>query len=93
MKRSVLSGLFVTASLLASPSFAGNQEDLCQMNLQTIRDARPSIQAADLQANIDTTVQQAQAALAKNTEEGTKECIALTTRAIQSIQNSPKSEH
>ena len=92
MKRSVLLGLFVTASLLASPGFAGNQEDLCEVNLQTIRDARTTIQAADLQANIDATVQQAQAAQAKNTEEGTKECIALTTRAIQTIQNSTKGE-
>lgn len=92
MKRSVLLGLFVTASILASPSFAGNQEDLCQVNLQTIRDARTTIQSPDLQANMEATVQQAQAAQAKNTEEGTKECIALTTRAIQTIQNSTKGE-
>ena len=92
MKRSVLLGLFVTASILASPGFAGNQEDLCEVNLQTIRDARTSIQSPDLQANMEATVQQAQAAQAKNTEEGTKECIALTTRAIQTIQNSTKGE-
>ncbi|SDZ40372.1 hypothetical protein [Pseudomonas sp. NFIX28] len=92
MKRSVLLGLFVTASVLASPSFAGNQEDLCEANLQTIRDARTTIQSQDLKTNMEATMQQAQAAQAKNTEEGTKECIALTTRAIQTIQNSTKGE-
>ncbi len=35
MKRSVLLGLFVTASMLASPSFAA--EDLCAVNLKNHR--------------------------------------------------------
>ena len=38
MKRSVLLGLFVTASMLASPSFA--VEDLCAVNLKTIENAK-----------------------------------------------------
>ncbi|MGE7956278.1 hypothetical protein ACQKQA_06700 [Pseudomonas sp. NPDC089530] len=91
MKRAVVSGLFVIASVLTSPGFAGSQEDLCQMNLQTIDSSKASLQSADLRANIEATEQQARAAQAKNTEEGTKECIALTTRAIQAIQSGGQS--
>ena len=37
MKRSVLAGVFVTAAMLASPVFAaGNEADLCQINLEKI---------------------------------------------------------
>lgn len=91
MKRSVLFALFASASLLTSPSFAaGGTEDLCEVNLQTISNAKTTIMASDLQSNIDASVQQAKAAQAKNTQEGTEECIAITTRAIQTIQNSNK---
>ncbi|WP_017904105.1 hypothetical protein [Pseudomonas asplenii] len=90
MKRSVLPGLFVVTALLAAPAFADGEKDLCATNLQTISNAKTTILAADLQGEIANSVQQAQAAQAKNTAEGTKECISITQRAIQQIQNSQK---
>ncbi|MFW0753974.1 hypothetical protein ACN1C3_04355 [Pseudomonas sp. H11T01] len=90
MKRSVLAGLFITATVLASPAFAGGQEDLCQVNLQTLRNSQAAIQNPELKPQIEAAMQQAKTAQAKNTEAGTKECISLTTKAIQQIENSTK---
>ena len=92
MKRSALAGLFITAAMLASPVFAAAQEDLCQINLQKIRDAKVSTEAMSeqLSSEIDASVQQATAEKAKGTEEGTKNCISLTTQAIQKLQNNTK---
>ncbi|EPL04020.1 hypothetical protein [Pseudomonas sp. CF161] len=94
MKRSALAGLFITAAMLASPVFAAAQEDLCQINLQKIRDAKVSTEAMSeqLSNDIDASVQQATAEKAKGTEEGTKNCISLTTQAIQKIQNNTKGD-
>ncbi|MBK5538970.1 hypothetical protein JFV28_30005 [Pseudomonas sp. TH05] len=94
MKRSALAGLFITAAMLASPVFAAAQEDLCQINLQKIRDAKVSTEAMSeqLSNDIDASVQQATAEKAKGTEEGTKNCISLTTQAIQKLQNNTKGD-
>ncbi|WP_260959830.1 hypothetical protein [Pseudomonas citri] len=87
MKRSVLLGLFVTASMLASPSFAaGSSSDLCDTNLKTIESAKTQIQGSDIEARVEASVQQAKAYQAQNTEEGTKKCISETTQTIQEIQ-------
>ncbi|MBB3242862.1 hypothetical protein FHW68_004420 [Pseudomonas sp. Tn43] len=90
MKRSVLLGLFVTASMLASPSFAGNTEDLCQVNLQTIANAKAQILTPEMQSRVEASVQQAKAYQAMNTKEGTEKCIAETTQTIQEIQKANK---
>ncbi|AZC16238.1 MULTISPECIES: hypothetical protein [Pseudomonas] len=94
MKRSALAGLFITAAMLASPAFAAGQEDLCQINLQKIRDAKVSTEAmsSTLSSDIDSKVQQATAEQAKGTEQGTKNCISLTTQAIQMLQNNTKGD-
>jgi len=94
MKRSALAGLFITAAMLASPVFAAAQEDLCQINLQKIRDAKVSTEAMSeqLSNDIDASVQQATAEKAKGTEEGIKNCISLTTQTIQKIQNNTKGD-
>ncbi|VVN98597.1 hypothetical protein [Pseudomonas fluorescens] len=94
MKRSALAGLFITAAILASPVFAGSQDDLCNINLQKIRDAKVSTEqmSEGLKSDIDATVHQATAAKAKGTEEGAKECISLTTQAMQKIQNNSKGD-
>ncbi|MBK5517909.1 MULTISPECIES: hypothetical protein [unclassified Pseudomonas] len=86
MKRSVLLGLFVTASMMASTSFAAT-EDLCAVNLQTIANAKSQIQAPEIQTRVEASVQQAKAHQAMNTKEGTEKCIAETTQTIQDIQN------
>lgn len=92
MKRSALAGLFVAAALLAPSVFAA--DDLCAVNLQKIKDAQVSgeAQSADLKANIDKAVKEAKAAQAKGTEEGKKDCISLTTQALQDIQNNTKGD-
>jgi len=90
MKRSILPGLFVVTALLAEPAFADGEKDLCASNLQTISSAKTTIIAADLQGEIENSVQQARAAQAQNTQEGTRNCISITQRAIQQIQNSQK---
>ncbi|MBV6753312.1 MULTISPECIES: hypothetical protein [Pseudomonas] len=88
MNRSVLLGLFVTASVLAAPSFA-SPKDQCQVNLQTLSNARAQLGSSQ-QANLDTSVQQAKAAEAQKTEKGTDDCVAITDRALLEIQNSQK---
>nr|BFE91580.1 hypothetical protein GCM10020185_21160 [Pseudomonas brassicacearum subsp. brassicacearum] len=45
-----------------------------------------------MKSDIDATVQQATAAKAKGTEQGTKECISLTTQALQKLQNNTKGD-
>jgi pimeloyl-CoA synthetase len=92
MKRSVLAGLFITVTVLASPVFAGSQEDLCQINLQTLKNSQATLQNPELKTETEATMQEAKAAQARKTEAGTKDCIALTTKAIQQIENSTKGE-
>jgi len=89
MNRSVLLGLFVTASVLAAPSFA-SPKDQCEVNLQTLSNARAQLPSTSQQANLDNSVQQAKAAEAQKTEKGTDDCVAITNRAILDIQNSQK---
>ncbi|EJL03089.1 MULTISPECIES: hypothetical protein [Pseudomonas] len=92
MKRSVLLGLFVTASMLASSSFAaGGSSDLCDTNLKTIENAKTQIQGSpELQARVEASVQQAKAHQALNTKEGTEKCISETTQTIQEIRKVSK---
>ncbi|MFL6534272.1 MAG: hypothetical protein ACJ8G8_13180 [Pseudomonas sp.] len=91
MKRSVLLGLFVTASMLASPSFAaGDSDSLCDTNIKTIENAKTQVQGSDLEAKVEASVQQAKAHQAMKTEEGTKKCISETTQTIQEIQKVSK---
>lgn len=83
MKRSVLLGLFVTASMLASSSFA---TDLCDTNLKAIENAKSQYKGSDIEAKVEASVQQAKAHQALNTKEGTEKCISETTQTIQEIQ-------
>ncbi len=89
MNRSVLLGLFVTASILAGPSFA-SPKDQCQVNLETLSNARAQLPSTSQQQNLDNSVQQAKAAEAQKTEKGSEDCVAITDRAILEIRNSQK---
>ncbi|KNH26661.1 tmRNA [Pseudomonas syringae] len=89
MKRSVLLGLFVTASMLASSSFAAS-DDLCATNLQTIANAKSETWTPEIKTRVEASVQQAKAYQAQNTEEGTKKCISETTQTLQEIENVSK---
>ena len=85
MKRSVLLGLFVTASMMASTSFAA--EDLCAVNLKTIENAKSQI-PPEMTEQVKASVEKAKADHAIGTKEGTEDCIAETTQTIQAIQKS-----
>ncbi|MDB6051119.1 MAG: Uncharacterized protein JWR17_3865 [Pseudomonas sp.] len=79
MKRTALTGLFLTAALLASPVFAA--EDLCGANLQIIKDSLVSSSnlGEDEKMNLEETQKSAMAAHAAGDE---KKCIELTSKAI-----------
>jgi len=90
MKRSALAGLFVTAAMLASSVFAaGNDADLCQINLDKINNGK-ALLATDTSGKsgeIDTAVSQAKAAHAAGDD---KKCIEISSKALQDLQNSDK---
>ncbi|EJM25187.1 tmRNA [Pseudomonas sp. GM21] len=89
MKHSVLFGLFVTASLMASASFAA--EDLCAVNLKTIENNQAEFQSSeDMMGTIKEGVEKAKADQAKGTEQGTKDCIGETSELIQTMKNAKK---
>ncbi|WP_110951399.1 hypothetical protein [Pseudomonas bohemica] len=85
MKRTALTGLFLTAALLGSPVFAA--DDLCGANLQTLKDAQTSSASnlsADTKSETDTAQEQALAAQKAGDD---KKCIEITTKAIQNLKN------
>jgi hypothetical protein len=84
MKRTALTGLFLTAALLGSPVFAA--DDLCGANLQTLKDAHTSAStnlSADTKAELEKTM--ADATAAQKAGDDTK-CIELTTKEITSLK-------
>lgn len=87
MKRSVLFGLFVTASMMASASFAA--DDICAVNLQTIANAKAQI-PPEMSEQVEASVEQAKVDQAKGTKEGTDDCIAETNQTIQDLKNASK---
>lgn len=90
MKRSALAGLFVTAALLASPVFAaGNDKDLCQINLDKINNGKALLttDTSGKSGEIDTAVSQAKAAHAAGDD---KKCIEITAKAVQDLQDLDK---
>ncbi|MGV6396761.1 hypothetical protein ACTUVN_002199 [Pseudomonas caspiana] len=85
MKRTALTGLFLTAALLGSPVFAA--DDLCDANLQVLKDAHTSSatnMSADDKMEIEKTEKAAMAAKAAGNE---KECIEITTKQITAMKN------
>lgn len=85
MKRTALTGLFLTAALLGSPVFAA--DDLCGANLQAIKDAQVSTNtnlSADAKMELEKTQQDAMAAQAKGDD---KTCIEITTKQLTELKN------
>ena len=84
MKRTALTGLFLTAALLGSPVFAA--DDLCGANIQTIKDAQVSTNA-NLSSDSKDELKKTQAAAEKAKAAGDeKECIAVTTKVITDLK-------
>ncbi|BBP61582.1 hypothetical protein [Pseudomonas sp. St316] len=93
MKRSVLLGLFVTASMLASSSFAaGGSDNLCDTNITTIKNLKTQIQGTAIEGQVETSLNRAEALKAEGTEESTKTCITETTKTLQDIQKTDKGD-
>jgi hypothetical protein len=88
MKRSVLFGLFVTASLLASPSFAAVKDE-CAENLKTIENAQTQV-PQEMADQVEDSVKLAKAEHAKGTKEGTDACVAETNDTIKMIKDANK---
>ena len=90
MKRSVLLGLFVTASMMASTSFAASDtENLCDTNIKTIENARTQVKP-DMQTQIDTSLNKAKALLNKGDDTSIKQCITETQQTITELQKTNK---
>ncbi|MCU1720692.1 MULTISPECIES: hypothetical protein [Pseudomonas] len=87
MKRTVITGLFMSAALLASPVFAA--DDLCAANLQKIDDqaATLSTTSENLAKSVKEQTDDARAAQAAGND---KDCIALTTKALKDLEDSTK---
>ena len=85
MKRSVLFGLFVTASMMASTSFADSKpSSLCDANLQTIDNSKAQYQTSpELDGRVSASVNKARALKA---EGKTDECLAVTQQILLEIQ-------
>jgi len=84
MKRTALTGLFLTAALLGSPVFAA--DDLCGANLQTLKDAHTSTStnlSADSKQELEKTLTDATAAQKAGDE---KKCVELTTKEITELK-------
>lgn len=85
MKRSVLLGLFVTASMMASTSFAADKPDsLCETNIQTIENAKTQYQSApDLNSRVTASLQKAKTLKAQGNYD---DCVAETQQTILEIR-------
>ncbi|WP_268798025.1 hypothetical protein [Pseudomonas huanghezhanensis] len=84
MKRTALTGLFLTAALMGSPVFAA--DDLCGANLQALKDAHTSTStnmSADSKDEMEKTIASGEKAKAAGNE---KECISITTKAITQLK-------
>jgi hypothetical protein len=87
MKRSVLAGLLITGALLASPAFAA--EDLCDVNLQKVKDGITSAGTIGEPAQGELLAAQRAAQMAKDNGDD-KACIAESQRAIQILADAQK---
>ena len=87
MKRSALAGLFITAAMLASPVFAA--DDLCDVNLQKVKDGITSAGTIGEPAQGELMAAQRAAQMAKDNGDD-KTCIAQSQRAIQILSDVQK---
>lgn len=87
MKRTAISGLFLSAALLASPVFAA--DDLCATNLQKIDNmmAMAGATSEGLDKTIKTDVDDAKKAQAAGND---KDCIAITSKIIERLEKVDK---
>lgn len=89
MKRTAITGLFLSAALLASPVFAA--EDLCAINLQQIEDNMATAVATpeDQTKSYTDDVSKAKAAQAAGDD---KTCIEITEQVKSAQQKANKGD-
>lgn len=88
MKRTVITGMFLTAALLgASPVFAA--EDLCAANLQKIDNDMATTGASNpaLEKGLKGDIDAAKAAQASGDK---KKCTTLSTKVLDSLEKATK---
>lgn len=85
MKRSVLLGLFVTASMMASTSFAADKPaDLCDANILAINNAKGQLSAnPELSQRANASVTRAQSLKAEGKID---DCVAETSQTIVELR-------
>ncbi|MFJ3483516.1 hypothetical protein ACIPL1_09035 [Pseudomonas sp. NPDC090202] len=84
MKRTALTGLFLTAALLGSPVFAA--DDLCGTNLQILKDAQAS-SATNLSPEKKEEIANSwKAGDAAQKAGDDKKCIAETSKTISELK-------
>ncbi|AWA37770.1 hypothetical protein CFN16_03250 [Pseudomonas fluorescens] len=85
MKRSVLLGLFVTASMMASTSFAADKPaDLCDANIQEINNLKGQLSSSPEKTQmVETSLSKAQALKAQGKID---DCVAETSKTKLEIQ-------
>ena len=84
MKHSAMAGLFITAALLASPTFAADK-DLCAANIQQISDfvdSAPAIPESSLN-NVKDALEKSKTAQAAGND---KDCIEISGQMLEKIQ-------
>jgi hypothetical protein len=88
MKRTVFAGMFICATMLASPVFAADH-DLCTIKLQELRDKVVTLPATS--ENTATEVRRMQAsAEAANAANDDKKCITEATQALTRVDKLAK---
>lgn len=85
MKRSVLLGLFVTASMMASTSFAADKPaDLCDANIMELNNLKANVAATPEKTQlVEASLSKAQALKAQGKID---DCVAETSRTKLEIQ-------
>lgn len=88
MNRTVLTGMFIAITTLASPVFASDH-DLCTLKLQELRDKVTTLPATS-ESNATQVRQMLADADAANAANDDKKCITLATQAITRVDNMSK---
>jgi len=88
MKRTAITGLFLSAALLASPVFAADK-DLCTSNLQKIDDQMATMGATSegLDDALKQHVTDAKAAQAAGND---KDCITISAKVLSRLEKTDK---
>ncbi|NUT75575.1 hypothetical protein HNO86_11010 [Pseudomonas sp. C1C7] len=89
MKRTVFTGMFICAAILASPVHASSDHDLCTIKLQELKDKVTTLPATSENTTMEVKRMQASAEAA-NAANDDKKCITEATQAITRVDKLAK---